>query len=91
MFIHSEIMLKQRGFINFFFFKIFFEIFLYHIISLLFKIETVWSSLSTNQQKAIFFDLIERLESVETDVRLDSARIILYILQVFLQVFFILG
>ncbi|VDM44107.1 unnamed protein product [Toxocara canis] len=45
------------------------------------RIEQIWSSLPDSQQKVIFYDLMERMESVQSDVRLEAARIILYILQ----------
>ncbi|MFH4974115.1 hypothetical protein AB6A40_000824 [Gnathostoma spinigerum] len=44
-------------------------------------LDRVWSSLSENQQKDIYFDLIDRLESAQSDVRLEAARIVLYLFQ----------
>uniref|UniRef100_F1KTD6 Protein FAM40B n=1 Tax=Ascaris suum TaxID=6253 RepID=F1KTD6_ASCSU len=45
------------------------------------RIDQVWSQLTDLQQKSIFHDLMERMESVQSDVRLEAARIVLYLLQ----------
>lgn len=48
-----------------------------------FKIESqIWCSLKNEEKSAIMHDLMQRLENANSSVRLDAARILLYILQV---------
>lgn len=46
------------------------------------KISTIWIANDQEGRKAVFGDLVEKLESADPIIRLESARILLYILQV---------
>lgn len=45
------------------------------------QLDPIWRSLTENQHKLIFLDLVEKMESAHSNIRLDAARVVLYILQ----------